>query len=346
MENHPLKTLAALLAAVAAHALSAQSLPPRPAITAENAASLKLRVLAQIRGNAYDVAATYRREVIVNGVGLDAGRIHFDLETGRRVDSCDFGPGIYALAETPGVPIGQMMAYGRDSGIRIIPEIGLCYPQYAGPIAAPWKLPASAKVTCLRFPRESKCFLGSGHSDGTVRLWDTCKRQLLWTSPPNSSSVSKVAVTSDGKTIAAAYEDASLRLWPVGGNRARLAPLAKAKSDMRFRVLTFIANGHKVVVALGNETVVWDLATDRVNRLPRGADAVSPDDKIAVTIGEYVGEGTQGYTPLVLWNLANGAEIATLKTASGMLASSATFTPDGTALLASTNAGEVLVWQP
>jgi hypothetical protein len=83
-----------------------------------------------------------------------------------------------------------------------------------------------------------------------------------------------------------------------------------------------------------------------VKRFPQGADAVSSDERMAVTVGQYLGLGTQGYTPLTLWDLNTGAEITTVNTARGMLAVSAAFTRDGTALLASTNAGEILVWRP
>jgi WD40 repeat protein len=172
---------------------------------------------------------------------------------------------------------------------------------------------------------------------------------LLWTSAAQSSPVAKVSVAPDGKHLAAAYRDSSVRYWDTGANSFLQAPPStQAAAGEYVRMLSFLMGGRKILVGLKSGTWLWDLsaAPSAVRRLPRGADAVSPDERIAVTLGQYVGLGAQGYTPLTLWDLNTGGEITTVNTARGMLAVSAAFTRDGTALLASTNAGEILVWRP
>ena len=304
-----------------------------PRISPANAASLRLRVLARIRGNAYQIDSTGdSHTATVLPVGVDRGVILIDLETGSESARCTAPYSSYAIS-----------ASGRTVAGAIGPEIQFCDP--LSPADLQSLQPSSVEVTCLRFAKDG-ALLASGHTDGTVRLWDVAKRALLWTSPPKGSPVAKLAVPADGKHVAAGYRDSSLKYWTVGGNGVRQAPLASAMSGGYLRMASFIANDRKIVLGLKDGTAIWDVTSNDLRRFPQGADAVSPDDRMAVTVGQYLGLGAQGYTPLVLWDLATGAEIATVNTARGMLAVSAAFTRDGTALLASTNAGEVLLWRP
>jgi len=305
-------------------------------ITRENAVSLNLKVLARIRGNAYQVDSTADSHTItVLPVGVDRGVIFIDIETGAEAARCTANYASYAVSGSGRVVAG---AVGGD--------VQLCDP--LSPANAQTLGPSSTDITCLGFSPNGQ-FLGSGHSDGTIRLWSPTKRKLLWTSAAQSSPVAKVSVTPDGKHLAAAYRDSSVRYWDTGANSFLQAPpLTQAAAGEYVRMLSFLVGGRKILVGLNSGTWLWDLraATGAVRRFPLGADAVSPDERIAVTLGQYLGLGAQGYTPLTLWDLNTGGEITTVNTARGMLAVSAAFTRDGAALLASTNAGEVLVWRP
>lgn len=310
--------------------------PQSVRITRDNASSLKLKVLARIRGNAYQVDSTADSHTItVLPVGVDRGVIFIDIETGAEAARCTANYGSYAVSGS-----GRVVA-GAVGG-----TLQLCDP--LSPADAQTLQPSSTDITCLGFSPNGQ-FLGTGHNDGTIRLWSPTKRELLWTSAAQSSPVAKVSVAPDGKHLAAAYRDSSVRYWDTGANSSLQAPPStQAAAGEYVRMLSFLMGGRKILVGLKSGTWLWDLsaAPSAVRRFPQGADAVSPDERIAVTLGQYVGLGAQGYTPLTLWDLNTGGEITTVNTARGMLAVSAAFTRDGTALLASTNAGEILVWRP
>lgn len=308
-------------------------------ITGNNAAQLKLKVLARIRGNAYQIDSTADTHTVsVLPVGVDRGVILIDMDTGIETARCTANYSSYAISGS-----GRIVA-GAVGG-----EVQLCDP--LSPTVVRSLQPVAGEVTSLAFSADGR-FLASGGSDGRVRIWNVAKGGLVWTSPVDHTPIAKVALSPEGNKLAAAYLNLSVKYWDLGANTSRQAPLPAATGNSAkyydVRALSFLAAGRRLLVGLKGVTWLWDVASEggAVRQLAHAADAVSPDERIVVSVGEYVGLGAQGYTPLTLWDLSSGAEIATVNTARGMLAVSATFTKDGSALLASTIAGEILVWRP
>jgi WD40 repeat protein len=75
----------------------------------------------------------------------------------------------------------------------------------------------------------------------------------------HTASVRSVAFSADGKTIASAGDDRTVRLWQVG-NRALLATLQGADVG----AAAFSSDGHTLAGAGGHGVLLWETDPDRV----------------------------------------------------------------------------------
>jgi len=323
--------------AVALTVLHTRKHEKKPIITAENAASLRSKVLARVRGNAYDIDSTADGHTIsVLAIGVDLGVILFDTETGAQVARCPANFGSYAISGS-----GRVIAQTVRSG-----EILLCDPLSPSPLGS--LRPGPVGFTSVALSPNGR-LLASGRADGVVQLWDVTTRELLWTSDPPSPPMQalKVAVTDDRQVVALYLIPLRhVRYWNASVGTFRGFELrTTGDTNQYIRMLSFVT-ADRVLVSFGGTSWLVNVSSEKgdIRFFPRRADALAPDGRTVVSVGDYVGGGGQGYTPLTIWDLNTGDEIATLNTPRGMLAVSATFTRNGTALLASTNGGEILVW--
>jgi RNA polymerase sigma factor (sigma-70 family) len=144
---------------------------------------------------------------------------------------------------------------------------------------------------------------------------------------PGAGDVSAVAFAPDGKTIATAGADRSLRLW----DRATGAELRRCgKTPIFWKYLTFSSDGKVLAASDGAGNVrLWEPASGREVRSlegpvgSAGVLAVSPDSKILATAG---GKDTV----VRLWDTTTGKEIRSLHGQRGTTALD--FSPDGKTL--------------
>ena len=139
--------------------------------------------------------------------------------------------------------------------------------------------------------------LVSGSADGTVRVWDTVNEKTLhtfkpspkqvssvraaagqvglWqTPPPQLGPVSAVAVTHDGKMIAAGHEDGQLRLWDVPGSGTS----CKLEGHFsRVSALMFTADKQRLISGSSDGTVgLWNIETAKLIRnLASGSEGIT-----------------------------------------------------------------------
>ena len=148
--------------------------------------------------------------------------------------------------------------------------------------------------------------LASAAADGTVKLWDLAARKLKWTLRAAGAKADSVALSPDGKYLAAG-SGPTVQVWDTATGK-----LAKTLEggDEPAAAVTFGASGKTLIVGGGNRIVLWDWRQGKpvrtlVSRTGKiTALAVSADGR------RIVSGGTD--KALKLWDSASGAEIMTL----------------------------------
>jgi WD40 repeat protein len=209
----------------------------------------------------------------------------------------------------------------------------------------------SAAVNSIAFWPNGK-MLAAGGDDKMIRIWNVASGQLLRTMVATSiGPVSSIAISPDGNTLASASSqeekvgDALVELWDVNTGRALAKYTCVRSYGLR---VAFSPNGK--TLAVGNVTTLfrddgtrdrdplfahtmglfgvklWDLSSKRVIRTLDGPTvpfkgfkassftintiAFSPDGRLlAAGAGETLTVGR-----VVLWRVADGSEVVTLKT--------------------------------
>jgi WD40 repeat protein len=207
-----------------------------------------------------------------------------------------------------------------------------------------WDLGGSSRFLLAgdRGPLSAAFFTRDGRSvvttsdDGSARLWDPgttpeLKRLGIHSAacakPPNRppscpqpSAVNTVSVSPDGRFALSAGDDGTVRVWPLGGGRARTLQLGG-----RVTTASWSHDGKSILAASDNGTArVWRASDGRVvstllHGAPIRAAAFSPDDERVVTAGD---DGIAR-----LWKTVGGARLHELH--HGGAVNAVFFSPDG-----------------
>jgi len=154
-----------------------------------------------------------------------------------------------------------------------------------------------------------------------------------------SDSVSSVAFSTDGKTIASGNRDNSVKLWDVA--RGEEIATLNGHSDPAMRVV-FSPDGKTLASASADKTVkLWDVTTGQVINTLNGHNDVV-DSVVFSPDGKTLASGSWDKT-VKLWDVATGKAIAILNGHSAMVFSVG-FSPDGKTLASGSDDKSVKLW--
>jgi WD40 repeat protein len=155
----------------------------------------------------------------------------------------------------------------------------------------------------------------------------------------HSRSVNAVTFSPDGKTLASASDNGTVRLWDVATGALQQTLKGYSRS---INAIIFSPNTKILVSASDDGTVrLWDIATSTLQQTLEGhssfvnAVTFSPDGKILASAS---GDGT-----VRLWNMATGTLQQILKGYSRSV-NTVTFSPDGKRLASASDNGTIRLW--
>jgi RNA polymerase sigma factor (sigma-70 family) len=203
-------------------------------------------------------------------------------------------------------------------------------------------------VRALVWAADGKVIISASDDDG-IRFWDTATGKSLRHLPERKPrhALVKLALTSDGKTLAAGETDLgsgapdrrdAVRLWRVGDGRE-----LRTFSVERAYGLAFSPDGTMLAVTGGEMVRLWDVASGEQQRALKGhrggsyAVAFSPDGALLATGGEVLDPTVR------LWDVTSGREVRCLEGHEGSVYSLA-FSPDGKTLASRGAGGPNRLW--
>lgn len=204
------------------------------------------------------------------------------------------------------------------------------------------------EVRHMRWSPDGKVLAIGVAGEPTVELWSwpegkapTRLGRIAWHSFKGEGDAMAIAFSPDGKTLAVAFDGGLLELFSVTGTHIKTL---HDERDVQVRAIAFLPGGKSLLWASGDgRTREVDVASGKTVReltqLPgsvRAYDvAVSPDGRLAVTVGQA--------GAALLHDLAAGTAV-TLPSPNDRELRFASFSPDGTTVLASGSDASLHAW--
>ena len=308
-------------------AAASNARPPRTPTATD-----QLREVTGLSGNADEVASASNGELVsVLVVGIDQSVLVLDANTGSIRGKCPGNYSAYVIS-----PNGETVfaVLGRD--------IDICKPFSGLPARSFFNNFVSFNSLALS---PNGQILAAGDEAGTIYVLDVVKG-LIWTSARQTEPATKICVSDKGALLAWFRNGRQLKYWEAGGHTFRQTVLPMTTSALPF--LALLSGPRAIISESGGNGAdvawIWDTSvkgTSGLIRIDFGVDALSPDNRLAVSIGKYVGSGPNGYTRLTVRELKTGGKTQEFTIPSDVVAS-AVISQTGNDLLLSTIGGRIL----
>lgn len=222
------------------------------------------------------------------------------------------------------------------------------------------KFPESSLTAADELAKRAETSMNSKDVDFAVK----CYRQARWLVPyvpadlpPNvdrvlgisrlrhGAEINKIVYSPDGKKLASASKDSTVKIWDLGNGRD-LRTYRASKEDVR--ALAWSSDGKMIASSVANDIHVWDPETGNLIKTLKGHQkavscvAFSPDNKSLVSGSDDFG--------VRLWDIEKGESISELN---GDFAPKAKnqinavcFSPNGKLVAAVNGNGQMQIWNP
>jgi WD40 repeat protein len=260
----------------------------------------------------------------------DANVRRWDLQRGREPQTIvGRDGGVSAVAFSGDQRWFAASGYGRGPWLRL----------WDGDQREVWTVrPDTGSFGNIAFTPDGRQLVSAGAD--VVRRWDTeSGRELRPLSGP-SQPVEEIAISEDGRLLAAASREHPVWLWDLTRGQP-LPPLTGHEG--RVLAVAFSPDGQHLAAGGLSDLKVWDLTTGRARLTLSGhpdwigAIAFSPNGRVLAAGG--------GQTTIRLWNAETGQALRTLVGHTGAV-TAIRFSPDGRWLASASRDGSLRLWDP
>jgi WD40 repeat protein len=289
--------------------------------------------------------------------------LFFDGELLDNYHITDVPPGAQALVKHWEIASGKQLFSGNldAPGVREVffrPDGKLVALVVKNKLARLWEVASGKELVtfeganangALTISPDGK-ILATGDVHGRVHLRQAATGQELTTINAHKEEVMALAFSPDGKTLASASQDKTVKLWNLSGNNLKeMATLGGYRSWVN--ALSFSPDGKLLATASSdNQVKLWEVATRKERANLKGLPysvwglAFSPDGKILAASGKRGYKGNSQISAVQLWETTSGEPSPIQINCDEIAVTALTFSPDGKTLATLADDQSLQLW--